>query len=158
METYIVIENGRLMFAAYIPFFILALITRRTDNVQRRKAGNLMLGASLPGMAICVYVIGLFAYATIRIYHAFSTGVCISVNDVPALRQLEHACNDQPLGLLWLSILLIPIEGIFCWIGGVKARNSGSAKVISVISIINGIAMIAFTGFLTLALIQSVAD
>ena len=65
-STGIIMQNHIILCIVYALFFIVALIMRRSaDNIER-KAGKVMIIASVPGLLISVTGIGLFIYATVR--------------------------------------------------------------------------------------------
>ena len=160
----IVLDNSRFMWLVYITFLVTALIARRTDNTGRRKAANVMTVASIPGVIISLVCLVLFITAVVKglavldgCHAKNAIGYEEILWDDKSMKHLKDLCQSIPIGLLFISIFLVPLESITYIICGAVilkegGRKSGTAAVITGILFIIGAVIFAF------AFIRAIGD
>ena len=84
--TDVVLLNSRSIWFEYAVFFILALVMRKTENKKRKKLGTVMLVASIPGLLISAFCLGLFVVATIKLAMIFGADPVITAGEHPEIQ------------------------------------------------------------------------
>lgn len=154
MEFDIIFDNSWIPWIVFTFFFIVALITRRTDNRIRRRTGNILLGVSIPGMLIVLVSLLMFIFNFFWIlgHINFDTG------STGGLGEWHEDFENFSIYFFLIPILLFPIQGITSLISGIHILRRGTGKVIAVVLIIIGIALTALTIYFLRAFLYFAAD
>ena len=140
----IILGNSWTMWTVYISFFILALAVHKKGNRTRRIAGNVMLGAALPGVFISAHCLGLFIYAMIKVYQVAVSKEYYIIDDSPVVKDIRMACNSIPVSCLTLSMFLFLILALVAVICGIVILAKRAGKAMGVVTLVWGIGLIAF--------------
>lgn len=150
----IIFDNSWIPWIVFTSFFIVAIITRRTDNKIRRKTGNILLGMSIPGMLIVLVSLLMFIFNFFWIlgHINFDTG------STGGLGNWHEDFENFSICFFLFPILLFPIQGITSLISGIHILRRGIVKVIAVILIFMGISLVALGIYYLRAFMYFAAD
>lgn len=137
--TDVVLLNSRSIWFEYAVFFILALVMRKTENKKRKKLGTVMVVASIPGLLISAFCLGLFVVATIKLAMIFGADPVITAGEHPEIQFWRMHCNGWPIDCMLLSVVVVPIMGIISIICGSIVSKDKSGFLISKVCILYGI-------------------
>lgn len=140
----IILENSWTLWIVYISFFILALAVHKKGNRTRRIAGNVMLGAALPGVFISAHCLGLFIYAMIKVYQIASSGEYSIISDSPVVRSINDAGQAIPITYLTVSLLLYLIVALVAVICGIVILAKRAGKAPGIITLLYGLGLIGY--------------
>ena len=140
----IILEGSWTLWTVYISFFILALAVHKKGNRTRRVAGNVMLGAALPGVFISAHCLGLFVYAMIKVYQVASSGKYHFIGDSPAVRSIQDAGQAIPITYLTVSLLLYLIVALISVICGIVILAKRAGKAPGLITLLYGLGLIGY--------------
>ena len=113
----------------------------KKGNRTRRIAGNVMLGAALPGVFISAHCFGLFIYAMIKVYQIASSGEYSIISDSPVVRSINDAGQAIPITYLLLLYLIVALVSVICGIV-ILAKRAGKAP--GLISLLYGLGLIGY--------------
>ena len=152
----LVFPNSILFWIAYAVLLVFALLVRKTTDDKRRKIGNVLLISYIPGLLMCALNILIMLvtfvaafYVSVKYNHPFYNHE-LTYN-------LEKINNTIPINCLWFSCLLIPLNGIVLFIGGVILRKKTNNNALGAISYILSALSILY-GIIVLLLLASGLD
>lgn len=152
----LVIPNSRFFWIAYAVLLVFALAVRKTTDKKRRTIGNALLISYIPGLLMCaVNIILMLVTFVTAFYISIKYNHPIYSHD-PA-KNLYDMNNTIPINCLWLSCLLIPLNGIVLFVCGVILRKKTNYNVLGVISYILSALSILY-GIIVLLLLASGLD
>ena len=157
-QAYIIIENSYWQFAVYISFFILALIVHKKSDRTRRITGNVMLGASAPGLIISAGLIGHFLYAGFTFYEILKSGEYLCISDSELGYHLMYDVNNSVSGVFIFSPVFFAVIVIVSIVCGAVIINRKAGKAIGSVLVIYGLLLAGFTVWVVKAIFAFLAS
>lgn len=150
MHTDIALENSYIFAIVCIPFFILALAVRRTEEKTGRRAGSVMLAASIPGLLALVTDLVLFLTATVYGLIVLGNKTCNIVTDNKTFYFLADLCNTWPLTFVLYSVFYFPVIAVITLVCGIILIRSSRCRIISWITCASSVALFACSVYMTI--------
>ena len=138
-STDIILENHMILCIVYVLFFVVALIMRKSTDKIEKKAGKILIGASVPGLIISVTGLVLFFYATVR-------GMKLA-DDSHELWVFVYDCKHVLYTLVEISVIIFPIQSLFTIITGIVVNSKTARKLRGRVAIVAGILLLCFSLF-----------
>ena len=134
--------NAILVWVTYIPLFIIAIFAGKGSEGSRRKASNVMLGASVPGLLIvssCLCICFILFVKAFTVLKANQSTEYYSYDDLYKMLQ-----DFEGMGIFFtlLTFLVAGIQCVIFIICGAVIIKSGTGKLIGWISVIVSILII----------------
>ena len=134
--------NAILVWVTYIPLFIIAIFAHKGAEGSRRKASNVMLGTSVPGLlmvASCLCICIILFVKAFTVLKANQSTEYYSFDDLYKMLQ-----NFEGWGLAFtlLTFLVAGIQCVIFIICGAVIIKSGTGRLIGWISVIVSILLI----------------